>query len=338
MTLPTPENLAKYTVDPLGLGDWRHVAQMRDWAWLEALIEHPVGEQRNFKLWFPSFFGSYARLQFDGSTFLGLRERVTGVARQARVRALEQIAATIGSSSSAFAGYYFPYLTNVHAPDDMGHVDFPVRDPEANFCVTGSMNGCALVVTEAPAGGGRISRTHLRVYHYPSPGSHASFLSKARRDRYQWTTRVPLVDSPVCSIFLDQLISWKHWWGFYDYAGRRHDPRRFFGESESPCALNMLYWDGETWRLLSQNQKLRPDVTHKYKGKSVGLTLERTGLLQRAKLRDLPSRPRWVEAYLHGDIPRSKWLQDMAYHLIYERGWDRESVTRRYEEEYLALK
>ncbi|MBK8975647.1 MAG: hypothetical protein IPM29_06950 [Planctomycetes bacterium] len=63
------------------------------------------------------------------------------------------------------AAYWCPFLAGNGLP---GFVDVPRANPAHPFVFTAAMQGCALVVTDSPAGAGQI-----RVYHHQHPDNNA---------------------------------------------------------------------------------------------------------------------------------------------------------------------
>jgi hypothetical protein len=69
-------------------------------------------------------------------------------------------------------GYYFPYkFGTINSVADIGWVDVPKKNPEHKFIFTGSMQGCAIVVTESPAGNDK-----LRIFHYQSASDNPKYV------------------------------------------------------------------------------------------------------------------------------------------------------------------
>ena len=138
-------------------------------------------------------------------------------------------------SDRPVTGYWFPYKTltpqqleavkeGKGPSEGMGWVDFPMTAPAHPFVFTGSMQGCAIVVTLSPAN----PTTHFRAYHYPNVSSYIG------KEGDMSFTKWPKSGGDVCA--------WL-------------DDSQYGASADDVDAFNFLHFSGDQWRIYTQMQR-----------------------------------------------------------------------------------
>ncbi|HTZ72142.1 MAG TPA: hypothetical protein VMB71_15910, partial [Acetobacteraceae bacterium] len=123
--------------------------------------------------------------------------------------------------------YWVPYVpigTQGTGIAGVPYVDVPAANPPKKYVFTGSMNGCSLVVTDAPVGG------QIRIHHDSAHGA-TTFNGMNLRVRL-------------------------------DYAGNTHNSPFSYGDvtqgNDIATSWNFFYYNGNNWVLVSQPQVFVP--------------------------------------------------------------------------------
>jgi hypothetical protein len=132
--------------------------------------------------------------------------------------------AKLGSGSLAadtpITAYWCPFLPGI---DEVGNVDIPTANPSYRFILTAAMQGCWFAVKPSPHAG------HFRVFHNQHPDNPKSWTAMGGKD---------------------DAISFLEY-GEYGQAGGE-------GGTYATNAFNCLWYDGQSWKYLSQSNRFVP--------------------------------------------------------------------------------